>query len=145
MAESLGGTSPRQRGRIRKSTVAAEVPGIDERANGWIEGSVGETAPAGGVLQQRVKRRGERDRFSNRRLVQPRYLAVAAPSAKKVIQPTDVLKHLINGVYAFRAACGHYSNSEGGPHDVRLSLYPVLLGGEGEEANEWQESQTIAY
>ena len=145
MAKALGCTSPRQRGRIRKSTVAAEVPGIHERANGWIEGSVGETAPAGGVLQQRVKRSGERDRFSNRRLVQPRYLAVAAPSAQKVIQPTDVLKRLVNGVYGFRAARSHYSNREGSPHDVGLSLYPVLLGGENEEANEWQDSQTIAY
>jgi hypothetical protein len=145
VAEALGGTGPRQRGRIRKSTVAAEVPGIDERADGWIEGSVGETAPAGGVLQQRVKRRGKRDRFSNRRLVQPRYLAVAAPSAKKVIQPTDVLERLIDGVYALRAAGGHYSNSEGGSHDVGLPLYPVLLGEEDEEANERQEGQTIAY
>ena len=145
MAKALGGTSPRQRDRIRKSTIAAEVPSIDERANGWIEGSVGETAPAGGVLQQRVKSGGERDRFSNRRLVEPRHLAVAAPSAKKVIQPTDVLKRLVNGVYAFRAACGHYCNSEGGPHDVGLSLYPVLPGGEDQEADEWQECQTIAY
>ncbi len=112
----------------RSSTVAAQVPGLNQGADGRVEGSVGRRDTSEGPRELRVEIRGKLDRAADRGPIESIELGPSPPGRQLVFRRSQNLLDLRAGVKRLFPGRCRDRDPDHGSHQDRPSLNRLLWG-----------------